>query len=160
MEEASVGRHHGGDIMEEASGRRHQGRHQVREKASGRRHHGGGIMGEASWRSHHGGDIMEEASWRRHHGGGRHHGGTSWRHLADIFESSRMQLGRIRAAPGGFWDSSGGLGCFGRSGVSWGSRLIKCSPFSIRLNFSRKVLTLLCVFEGTTHQVPRMAANR
>jgi hypothetical protein len=28
------------------------------------------------------------------------------------------------------------------------------------LNFSRKVLTLLCVLEGTTHQVPRMAANR
>jgi hypothetical protein len=28
------------------------------------------------------------------------------------------------------------------------------------LNFSRKVLTVLCVLEGTTHQVPRMAANR
>ena len=60
--------------MEEASGRRHQGG----------RHQGEGTREEATWGRHLGEGIMEEASWRMHHGG------TSWRHLGDIWEASTL----------------------------------------------------------------------
>ncbi len=67
MEEASLGRHHGGGIVEEAPWRRHHGGG-LMEVVSWRRHRGGHRGGGISWRRHRGGGIMEEASWRRPHG--------------------------------------------------------------------------------------------
>ena len=54
--EASLGRHHGGGIMEEAFGRGHQ-----------ELHRGENIIGEASWRRYHNVRRKKEASGRRHH---------------------------------------------------------------------------------------------
>ena len=62
-----------------------------------------------------GGDTMDEASWRRHLGGGRHHGGTSWMHMGDIWEASRRtswrsileEGGIMEEHPGSIWETSG-----------------------------------------------------